>query len=256
MKRLAIFYVFFALISFLSCDSGPKVIESEPVNASVDAAGTGIEAVPPADLAAPSSANETHEVVVKEVLHTPKYSYLSVSEDDGEAYWIAIPKSEVKVGDTYFYKGGLLKRNFFSKEYNRVFETVYLVSNIWQKSPEGGAVKEVLSQMETGKVPDLEVKDIKLAPGSTPLSELLENKAKYEGKVVKVTGKIVKVNPMIMNRNWLHIQDGTTEKDLTITTNENLPLGAIVSLEGTIALNKDFGAGYFYDIIMEGAVLK
>ena len=43
--------------------------------------------------------------------------------------------------------------------------------------------------------------------------------------------------------------------DLTITTTENIALGSIVAVEGVIALNKDFGAGYKYDIIMEEAKL-
>ncbi len=59
-----------------------------------------------------------------------------------------------------------------------------------------------------------------------------------------------------MNRNWIHLQDGTADKnDLTVTTAENISLGGIVTVEGTIALNKDFGAGYRYDLIMEGAVV-
>jgi hypothetical protein len=62
---------------------------------------------------------------------------------------------------------------------------------------------------------------------------------------------------MIMNRNWIHIQDGTGDKlDLTVTTTENIALGSVVTLKGTIALDKDFGAGYRYDIIMEGAVVQ
>ena len=71
------------------------------------------------------------------------------------------------------------------------------------------------------------------------------------------TGKCVKVNPMIMGRNWIHLQDGSGDNlDLTITTTENIPVGHVITLEGTIALNKDFGAGYKYDIIMEEAVLQ
>ena len=62
---------------------------------------------------------------------------------------------------------------------------------------------------------------------------------------------------MIMGRNWVHLQDGSGKNlDLTVTTMENIPLGAILTMEGTIATNKDFGAGYKYDIIMEGAELK
>jgi hypothetical protein len=63
---------------------------------------------------------------------------------------------------------------------------------------------------------------------------------------------------MIMNRNWIHLQDGSLKDktvDLTITTTENIALGSIVAVEGIITLNKDFGAGYKYDIIMEDATL-
>ena len=63
---------------------------------------------------------------------------------------------------------------------------------------------------------------------------------------------------MIMSRNWIHLQDGSMKDkaiDLTVTTTDNIALGSIVALEGVIALNKDFGAGYKYDIIMEEAKL-
>ena len=59
-----------------------------------------------------------------------------------------------------------------------------------------------------------------------------------------------------MDRNWVHIQDGTEysgEFDLTVTTTDNLEAGNQVTFSGKIALNKDFGAGYFYKIIMEDA---
>ncbi len=93
--------------------------------------------------------------------------------------------------------------------------------------------------------------------GSIKLSELFAEPKKYEGKVILVTGKCVKINAMIMDRNWIHIQDGSGDDlDLTITTTDKVTIDAIVSFEGTIALNKDFGAGYKYDIIMEQAILK
>ena len=63
---------------------------------------------------------------------------------------------------------------------------------------------------------------------------------------------------MIMNRNWIHIRDSSLKDetmDLTVTTTENVPMGAVVAFEGVIALNKDFGAGYKYEIIMENAQL-
>ena len=63
-----------------------------------------------------------------------------------------------------------------------------------------------------------------------------------------------------MDKNWVHIEDGTqfnNERDLTITTKEEVKEGDIVTFKGTIVLNKDFGAGYVYDIVLEeGALLK
>ncbi len=258
-----IFLLFISTL-IISCNSNPQVIQSESAKSSLASNG-GAEAnsLPVFDELPPlkDAASSEHKVVVEEVLNTEKYSYLNVTKD-GEKFWIAISKREVMVGDTYYYKGGLLKKNFFSKEFNRVFETVYLVSNIWKKPTiaEGGsAVDEALAHSHRGAhpSPNLEVKDIQHTEGAIKLSDLFENKSNYANQTIKVTGKVVKVNPMIMNRNWLHLQDGTGEGlDLTITTSESVPLGAIVSLEGRIALDKDFGAGYRYDIIMEGAVLK
>ena len=43
--------------------------------------------------------------------------------------------------------------------------------------------------------------------------------------------------------------------DLTVTTQETVNIDELVTFEGTIALDKDFGAGYFYPIIMEEAVI-
>lgn len=91
-------------------------------------------------------------------------------------------------------------------------------------------------------------------PGGIKIAELLANKEKYAGQTVRVKGKSVKVNNMIMDRNWIHIQDGSVEgEDLTVTTTDNVTVGDMVVFEGVITLNKDFGSGYKYDIIMENA---
>ena len=255
MKIINLHFLYTSLIILLilSCDSKPKVIESEP--APNDSDMPSFQNMSPSN----ESKSEEHKVTVNETLNTDKYTYINVSEN-GEKFWIAIQKREVEIGDTYYYKGGLLKKNFYSQEFDRVFETVYLVSDIWKKpSGSGGssALDENHSKVHGGETADLEVGNIKPAEGAIKIAELFSNKEKYNGKLVKITGKCIKVNPMIMNRNWIHIKDSSTrDSDLTVTTTENVPLGAVVSLEGTIALDRDFGAGYRYDIIMEGAVLK
>ena len=57
-----------------------------------------------------------------------------------------------------------------------------------------------------------------------------------------------------MGKNWVHLQDGTrfeNKFDLTITTDVVVNKGDEVTFEGIITLNKDFGAGYSYDVLME-----
>jgi hypothetical protein len=59
-----------------------------------------------------------------------------------------------------------------------------------------------------------------------------------------------------MNRNWIHLKDGSKDEyDLVITSEHAIPEGHTVTLKGTVALNKDFGAGYKYAIIVEDAHL-
>lgn len=253
MKKITINIstVLLAYLFVIGCESKPKVIEGTPILNEQSVVGHNH----PTDL--PTGQNEIsegHLVVVNEILNTEKYSYLNVTEDS-EKYWIAIPKKEVQLGGTYFYKGGLLKRNFESKEYNRVFETIYLVSDVIPHSSNTGdtelnkaAAKDEISNASVRVVP---------TEGSISLSELFSGPKKFDGKLIQVTGKCVKVNSMIMGRNWIHIQDGSGDgMDLTITTTENVNLDATLTFEGTIGLNRDFGAGYKYDVIMEKATLK
>lgn len=258
MQRIVIFFFLSLGISLTACNRGPKVIESD--SASAEQTGSADHIHTSDQAAKNTSLSDEHIVKVEEVLDTEKYSYLHVSEN-GEKFWIAIPRMDIEVGETIYYKGGLMKKNFLSREYNRVFETLYLVSDLRRQpmaSGSGSAVDEALQHIHAGNaIPEGEPVNVQQAEGSIELSKLIANKEKYEDKKVQVTGKVVKINPNIMNRNWVHLQDGSGEDiDLTITTNTNVPLGHTVTMEGTITLNKDFGAGYFYDIIMEDAVLK
>jgi hypothetical protein len=85
-------------------------------------------------------------------------------------------------------------------------------------------------------------------------------KASLAGKPVTVRGKVVKVNGGIMGKNWLHVRDGSGAEgtnDLTVTTSGELPeLGTIVVVTGPVTLDKDFGMGYQYAVILEDAEVK
>jgi len=86
------------------------------------------------------------------------------------------------------------------------------------------------------------------------IAKLLTGKQSYSGKVIKIKGKVTKFNPSIMGKNWVHIQDGTEFEggfDLTVTTDIQASVGETITFEGKIVLDKDFGYGYFYNVLME-----
>ncbi len=108
------------------------------------------------------------------------------------------------------------------------------------------------------EVPEKVSIEIDPPDGGVAISELYENRSNYESKTVTVRGKVVKYSPNIMGRNWIHIQDGTGEigsHDLTITTGDEIAVGEIGTFEGVLNLEKDFGSGYYYELILEDARL-
>lgn len=95
---------------------------------------------------------------------------------------------------------------------------------------------------------------IEKAEGGITIAELFSNRKDYSGKTVKIKGKVTKVNPEIMGKNWIHLQDGTIfeeEFDLTVTSDVIPETGSIVTIEGKVSLDKDFGYGYTYPIMLE-----
>lgn len=93
-------------------------------------------------------------------------------------------------------------------------------------------------------------------PKVQTVAALNQNKATLAGKTVSAQGKVVKVNNGIMGRNFLHLQDGTGDaanNDLTITSKQTAKVGDQVTISGVVALNKDFGSGYSYPLLIEEA---
>lgn len=203
-------------------------------------------------------AANNHKVVVEEALQAPDYTYLQVTEN-GEEKWLAVSKTQAKEGDVLYYASGLEMKNFESKKLKRTFPTIYFVNQI-SEQPIVGAQKETMVSPH-GKAPITPKEDIKVSPAKDgiTLEKLYSNKDQYSGKSVIVKGQVVKYNAQIMGKNWVHIQDGTKAAenyDLAITTTDVVKVGDVVTFKGTISLNKDFGAGYSYAVIMEEATLE
>lgn len=193
-----------------------------------------------------NKSKESHKVIAKKIEKAGGYAYVEVTEN-GEDYWIAIPNSNIEIGETYYFDGGTKMTNFESNELNRTFEEVIFVEALRghaEKAPKMKAVKtlELISQPH----------------GGITIKNLLENVSSYSGKDIMVKGKVVKVNNGILDRNWVHISDGTTLGDksrLTFTTNETLNINDIVTFKGVVTLDKDFGHGYVYPVLIEKAEL-
>jgi hypothetical protein len=141
-----------------------------------------------------------------------------------------------------------------------------IISLISCKGPGSGPLvrqtskKQVMSQstatMDKKSAVAVTKMDVKIEPcnGCTQISNLLSNKQSLSGKVIRVKGVVTKFNPQIMGKNWIHIQDGSEFQggfDLTITTDKIVSLGDTVIFEGKMTLDKDFGYGYFYPVLME-----
>ena len=110
-----------------------------------------------------------------------------------------------------------------------------------------------------GTPTEIDLAGIAKAEGGKTVAEIYAEKDALAGTTVAVRGKVVKVNAGIMDKNWLHVRDGSGEEgtnDLTVTTEGDLPeLGATVLVSGSLATDKDFGMGYQYPVILEDAVV-
>jgi hypothetical protein len=258
MKFIHLFLFLFAGLILFSCRNSPKVIEVTQDQSSQTGSGnTGIfssgqEGAGSANV--PPVNAEVHTAKALEVLPTERYVYVRV-EENGEQYWIATTRQEVEVGKTYFFKDGLLKLNFESKEYNRVFDRIYLVSSIVSADhahESGTRSTQVPSEIK----PSGNIEKPIRVEGSLAIADLVANPEKYAGKEIQLSGVCTKINPNIMGRNWIHLQDGTKDDyDLVLTSSMIIPEGAVITMKGKVALGMDFGAGYKYDILVEDAVM-
>jgi len=95
--------------------------------------------------------------------------------------------------------------------------------------------------------------------GGKTVAEVYSGKSDLAGQVVAVRGKVIKVNDGILGRNWIHLKDGSGEPgtdDLTVTSEDQTArVGDTVVARGVVGLDRDFGGGYFYTVLLEDATL-
>ncbi|PXF60150.1 MAG: DNA-binding protein [Deltaproteobacteria bacterium] len=250
--------ILFSVVGLMACngDSSEKSESQAP-------AGTGMEA--PVKMDALSGK-------VAETINSGGYTYILL-DMEREKIWVAVPEMQVSEGDAVVLRPGIEMVNFTSSTLNRTFEKVILSTG--PVSEKGEPVKKTVEMPPTdspmgmmkapasgGMAAGTPIEDVKVekATGQNAYTivEIYEKKSGLCNNKVLVQGKVVKVLPRIMGKNWIHLQDGSGDEkkgnyDLVVTTQDMPSVGEVITISGTVYTDKDFGAGYKYNVIVEEA---
>ncbi len=239
----------------------------------------------PAAEAPAAAAGGVRGKVVERIDAAP-YSYLRIAGPTGEI-WAAVPQAAIENGAEVVIENPMPMDGFESKTLNRKFEKIYFGTLGGQggapqaAAPAGGAPNP-MGGMPPGMMPPggmppggmaaqhaaagagpTDVGDVKVpkATGANAktVAEIHAQKAQLKEKKITVRGKVVKSNAGIMGKNWIHVRDGsgTQEKgdnDITVTSESAANVGEVLVITGVVRVDKDFGAGYAYPVIIEEAV--
>ena len=213
----------------------------------------------PGGVSAGSNTNSLSGKVL-ETMNSGGYTYINI-EKDKKNTWVAIPKSEVKVGQEISVIPGMTMTNFESKTLNKTFESVVFSPGLASGAP---AVTSTAPKSSSTSVKFTEEKisvEKASGPDAYTVAELYDKKRSLDKKNVVVRGKVVKVSTGIMNTNWIHIQDGSGDassgtNDLLVTTDDLPSVGDTVTANGTVVNDKDIGSGYKFAVMMEKAKIK
>lgn len=222
-------------------------------------------------MSAPVPAAESGEAISGKILETMNsggYSYVHLQKKTGEKLWIAIPESPVKAGTQMSFQPGMEMKSFESKSLKRTFDSIIFSGGVIanQAAAAGSAPKKDQDTSPGSKgaaAPKAEKISVSKAtgPNATTVEAAHTSSAKLDKKKVVIKGKVVKVSTGIMERNWIHIQDGTGSQakgthNLVCTSSETANVGDVVTVSGTLIKDRDFGSGYRYDAIVENATFK
>jgi hypothetical protein len=202
---------------------------------------------------------------VVETMNAGGYTYVRL-EKNGKKIWVAVPEMKVSVGQQMVFQPGQEMTNFTSKTLNRTFDSIIFSGG--PAETQTGTGDRTASAKAPGSKAAVVASNEKFTvekaggPDAYTVSEIYAKRASLNRKTVVVRGKVVKVSKAIMGKNWIHIQDGTGDSgkgthDLVVTTvSDTATVGDAVTVRGTIYKDKDFGAGYKYDVIMEEATIQ
>ena len=200
---------------------------------------------------------------VIETIDSAGYTYIKLRTDSGDV-WAAVPQTTARRGTVITILPQMTMEKFESKTLKRRFDhIIFGMVDSGQRAPlqtpmaMASAVGEAAQHMASPDAGDVKVARAEGADART-VAELWAARTALKDSPVTIRGKVVKFLPGIMGRNWLHLRDGSGarasgDNDVTVTTADSVAVGDIVLVHGTVHIDKDFGAGYRYPVIVEEA---
>jgi hypothetical protein len=255
----------------------PVAVTGAPAAVSQTAAPTpGVPNAPAATPAAAPAGKLSGTIV--ETMDSGGYTYMKLKTAQGEE-WVATPKATVKKGQLVTVGIQMTAEKFQSSTLNRTFDRIIFATLETPVAPgataaavpAGGpaatpaSMAGAMGSPSDHMKPKVDIGDVSVpkAEGADAktVAEVWSGRSNLSDKEVVVRGKVVKFLGGIMGTNFMHVRDGSGSEasgdhDLTVTTSEIAAVGDIVTVRGVVHVNKDFGAGYQYPVIVEKATLK
>ena len=218
----------------------------------------------------PTQKTKIYYGKVLEITPVMGYKYLKVDEN-GSTHWVAIADAPVKIGDKIGYDKRTVMKDFKSKTLHKTFDEIIFANDVYlpQKASAPKSMKDMLG-LNNKKDPHAGMGvGMKPQPKEEEPSKPFVKKKSYtieeihmwhknlKDQNITLIGTVFKVSHGIMKRDWVHMGDGTgNEKKLTddlvfTAPTTNIKAGDKVKATGTLAIDKDFGYGYFYSVIIE-----
>lgn len=264
MKKFLLLSV--SLCSLLAAAAIAADTPAAPAPAAAPAVNAGHGgSAPAADPQAPEARVNISGKVLQ-TMNATGYSYIYIEQADGSKRWVAVTEVPVKVGAEMTFKPGTEMGKFESKSLKRTFDSIVFSEGVISGADKGTVIDpgkgQGVSPGSQGATADKSKKiSVPKATGANAVTveEAYKNSAKLNKKKVVISGQVVKVSIGIMNKTWIHIQDGTgSEKKKThnlvcTTATDSADVGDVITVTGTLIKDKDFGAGYKYAVIIENA---
>lgn len=208
---------------------------------------------------------EATDTVTGEILEfkdVDGYTYLRIKTGDGET-WAAVNKTTVKPGAAVTLENVVVMTNFESKSLKQVFPKILFATlggpevNAATSAADMVAAHAGVAKAEVGVDTPVEKAS---GTNAYTVAETINQSAELKDKPVLVRAKVVKYNPMILGKNWIHVRDGSgsatdNTNDLLVTSKDSAKPGDVVTVNGVVRVNQDFGAGYVYKVLIEEATV-